>query len=107
MRLARPHVKRDVPQRVLTERIERFLPEMFMFVEYPETPSDNNAAERAIRPVVTARKVSGGTRSAKGSDTKMTLMSLFGTWKLRGEDAMETCRKMIVEGSLQISPAPA
>ncbi len=95
LRLARPHLKRDVPQRILSERIEEFLPELFVFVEHPEVPSENNAAERAIRPAVTARKVSGGTRSAKGSDTRMALMSLFGTWLLRGEDALVSCQRML------------
>lgn len=94
-RLAKPYVKRDVPQRILSERIEEFLPELFVFVECPEVPSENNAAERAIRPAVTARKVSGGTRSAKGSETRMALMSMFGTWQLRGEDALQSCRMML------------
>lgn len=97
MRLARPYVKRDVPQRVLSKRIEKFLSELFVFVEHSEVSSDNNAAERAIRPVVIARKISGGTRSARGSDTKMTLMSLFGTWRLQGEDGMQKCGKMLAE----------
>jgi len=106
-RLARPYLKRDVPQRILAERIERFLPEMFVFVECPEVPSENNAAERAIRPAVTARKVSGGTRSAKGSETRMALMSLFGTWLLRGEDAMESCWRMLSGASQPFSADPA
>jgi transposase len=95
IRLARPYVKREVPQRVLAGRIEKFLSELFMFVEYPEASSDNNAAERSVRPVVITRKISGGTRSAKGSDTKMTLMSLFGTWRLQGGDSIQNCRKML------------
>lgn len=98
-RLARPHLKRDVPQRILSERIEEFLPELFVFVECPEVPSENNAAERAIRPAVTARKVSGGTRSAKGSEARTALMSLFGTWLLRGEDALRSCQRMLSAAS--------
>jgi len=58
-------------------------------------PSDNNAAQRAVRPAVIARKVSGGTRSTKGSDARMTLMSLFGTWNLRGQDPMDSCAAML------------
>ena len=57
-------------QRVLAQRIDRFLGELFTFVQYPGVPSENNAAERAIRPAVIARKVSGGTRSSRGSDTQ-------------------------------------
>jgi hypothetical protein len=40
----------------------------------------NNLAERSVRPLVVTRKISGGTRSPKGSETRMGLASLFGTW---------------------------
>ena len=57
----------------LCRRIETFIKELFVFVADPAVPSDNNAAERSLRPlVVTSRKVSGGTRSEQGTDTKMT-----------------------------------
>jgi transposase len=95
--VALPYVKTDLPQHVLAERIERFLPELFVFVEDPRVPSSNNAAERSVRPSVIARKISGGTRSAKGSATKMTLMSLFGSWKLRGLNTLESCRQMLLD----------
>jgi len=95
MALARPFLNRDVPQRVLAQRIERFVAELFTFVEYPQVPSENNAAERAIRPCVIARKISGGTRSPKGSRTKMILMSLFGTWQAQGQDLLHACHQML------------
>ena len=38
-----------------------------------------HAAERSLRHLVTSRKISGGTRSGQGTDSKMTLASLFGT----------------------------
>lgn len=104
-RLARPYCGREVPQRVLAKRIEAYLPEMFMFVEHPEIMPDNNLAERAIRPVVTARKVSGGTRSKKGTETKMALISLFGTWTAKGENALENCRRML--GGEPLAPTAA
>ena len=49
-------------------------------------PPTNNAAERALRPLVIARKISGGTRSADGSHTRMILPSVIATWDLRGLD---------------------
>ena len=58
-----PYLGRECPQRGLCERIDRFLPELFLFVELPQVAADNNAAERALRPQVIARKISGGTRS--------------------------------------------
>jgi hypothetical protein len=92
------------PQRVLAERIEKFLPELFVFVADPRVPADNNGAERSLRPSVIARKISGGTRSEKGSLTRTTLMSLFFTWKLQGKDLLETCRQMLLAAS---APQPA
>lgn len=93
--LARPYAKSDAVQATLSERMLRFEPELFTFVEHPCVPPDNNAAERAIRPAVVVRKVSGGTRSKSGSDTKAVLMSLFGTWQARGVDPLNACLKLL------------
>ena len=91
----------DAPDRhrVLAARIENFLPELFTFVEFPDVPSDNNAAERAIRPAVINRKVCGGTRSPRGTQTKTILMSLMHTWKARGLSSFEQGIKMLAEYS--------
>src|SRR5436305_3112794 len=78
--VCRPYVGTATPQHTLCERVERFLPELFVFVAIPGVPAHNNLAERSIRPLVIARKISGGTRSPKGSETRMGLASLFGTW---------------------------
>jgi hypothetical protein len=93
--LGEKHLGDDVPQRVLAQRCARYANELFTFVEHPQVPSENNAAERAIRPLVTARKVSGGTRSPKGSDTKMILASLFATWRLRGLEPLHECQRLL------------
>ena len=89
----------STPQHVLCKRIERFRAELFVFVADPRVPGDNNAAERSLRPCVVARKISGGTRSEKGSKTRTTLMTLFGTWKLQGKDLLETCRQMLLSST--------
>ena len=79
----------------LCRRIERHIKELFVFVAAPGVPSDNNAAERSLRPLVVSRKISGGTRSGQGTDTKMTLASLFGTWRVRGLDPLVECHKLL------------
>ena len=95
--LAEPYLKKkDSPQNTLAKRIEQFNGEMFTFVRYPGVPPGNNAAERAIRPAVTARKVSGGTRSKKGSETKSVLMTFFGTWALRKPAPLDACARMLI-----------
>jgi hypothetical protein len=74
------------PHRTLCQRVERYHPEFFTFVAVPEVPPTNNAAERALRPLVVARKISGGTRSADGTTTRMVLQSLVATWERRGQE---------------------
>lgn len=93
--LGAPYAKAGLPQSVLASRLLQFEAELFTFVEYPQVPSENNAAERAVRPRVIARKISGGTRSAQGSQTMAVLSSLFETWRLRGEDGLAACQKML------------
>ena len=79
----------------LCRRIERHIKELFVFVAAPGVSSDNNAAERSLRPLVVSRKISGGTRSEQGTDTNMTLASLFGTWRAQGLNTILTCRQLL------------
>lgn len=95
LKVCRPHLKKKRVQSRLCERIERFLPELFMFVADPRVPSDNNAAERSVREIVVSRKISGGTRSEKGSEAKSILASLFGTWRLQGQDFYQCCLSLL------------
>src|SRR6266699_2788242 len=60
LEVCRPYVGTATPQHTLCERVERFLPELFVFVAVPGVPAHNNLAERSIRPLVIARKISGG-----------------------------------------------
>ncbi len=95
--LARPSAEDpQAPQRTLAQRILRHLHELFVFVSNPEVPADNNLAERSLRPAVIARKISGGTRSATGSKTRMKLMSLFGTWRAQGLPLHPTCQDLLL-----------
>jgi transposase len=90
----------DAPQRALCERITKHLAELFVFVEDSAVPATNNAAERSLRHLVTSRKISGGTRSPKGTATRMTLASLFGTWRLQDLDPLAECRAFLAESQL-------
>ena len=62
----------------------------------PDVPADNNAAERSLRHLVISRKVSGGTRSEQGTESKMTLASIFGTWRAQGLNPLAACRQLLV-----------
>lgn len=85
----------DHPCRVLAKRLLRHQDELFQFVRYPDVPADNNMAERALRPLVIMRKISGGSRSAEGSKTRLTLFSLFRTWQARGLNPFAQCLRLL------------
>ena len=82
-------------QAKLCRRIERHIKELFVFVAEPDVPSDNNPAERSLRHLVISRKVSGGTRSERGTESKMTLASIFGTWRAQGLNPLAACRQLL------------
>ena len=84
----------------LCRRIERHIKELFVFVAEPDVPSDNNPAERSLRHLVISRKISGGTRSERGTESKMTLASIFGTWRAQGLNPLAACRQLRVSPRL-------
>ena len=62
---------------------------LFEFVRNPEVDGTNNAAERALRPAVIARKVSGGSRSEKGAKNYEILMSAVQTLHQNDKNLVE------------------
>ena len=63
----------------------------------PDVPADNNPAERSLRHLVISRKVSGYcTRSEQGTESKMALASIFGTWRAQGLNPLAACRQLLV-----------
>jgi len=93
--ICQPYGGTHAPQHTLCERVERFLPELFVFVALPGVPPHNHLAERSVRPLVIARKISGGTRSPRGSETRMALASLFGTWMAQGLNPFRQCLALL------------
>ena len=54
-------------------------PRLWHWTGDPRVPAENNAAERAVRPLAIARKVSHGSQSVKGRETRSVLMSILHT----------------------------
>ena len=99
--LCRPFSNDDAaPQVKLCRRIERFIKGLFVFVSHPDVPSENNAEERSLRHLVISRKISGGTRSEQGTNSKMTLSSLLGTWRAKGLNPLSESRNLLVSHQL-------
>jgi hypothetical protein len=74
----------------LLKRLRRYRDALFTFLDHPDVPSDNNHAEREIRPAVVMRKTSLCNRSENGANVQAILMSVYRTLKLRGLDPLET-----------------
>jgi transposase len=95
------------PLGTLSKRLLRFEDELFEFLRDTDVPATNNEAERTVRPLVIGRKISGGTRSERGSQIRMDLQSLFATWQVRGLAGMATCLRLLRgEDTLILSASP-
>lgn len=66
----------------------------------PHVPADHNAAERAVRPPVTAREISGGSRSELGTEVRLALASLFAPGQLRAQDPLSACHQRLAPTEL-------
>jgi hypothetical protein len=58
-------------------------------------PADNNRAERELRPLVIARKVSFGSQSEAGTRTREVLMSVLHTLRKRTDDVTATFQRAL------------
>ncbi|BBN96911.1 transposase IS66 [Deinococcus grandis] len=62
---------------------------LLRFLVDPDIPPTNNAAERSLRSVVIARKVSQCSKNALGAQTYMRIKSTVETARLRGQDPVD------------------
>ena len=92
---------KEHPTWALCKRLLRHEDELFQFVLVEGLASNNNLAERSIRPLVVIRKISGGSRSDSGSKTTMALASLLETWRARGLNPFAECLKLLSQKPAQ------
>lgn len=74
----------------LVKRYRKHRAHLLVFLHDPAVPHHNNAAERALRPSVVHRKVTGGFRSVWGAHAYAALASVIDTAKLRGQSVFDT-----------------
>jgi hypothetical protein len=68
----------------LQGRLDEHFDGVTLLLDRPDVPMTNNASERDIRPLALQRKVTGGTRSTRGSDTLAHHMSVGQTLRKNG-----------------------
>lgn len=82
--------------RRIAKRMRRHQKELTAFLWDKDLDGTNNAAERAIRPAVVARKISGGSRSKNGARAWATLASLLRTANQQGKNLVGTVKSMLM-----------
>ena len=83
--------RRNAANRRLARHLEHELLWLFTFLHCPGLDATNNAAERAIRGMVIARKVWGGNRTWSGARTQQILVSVLRTCWQQGKDTFTRC----------------
>ena len=79
------------PAHALARWLHRHVDELFTFVRVPGVAGTNNLAERTVRPHVIARKISGGSRSDRGTTIRCDLATVFYTFTARGLNPLTAC----------------
>src|ERR1041385_1290919 len=87
--------RRNAANRRLARHLEHERLWLFPFLPCPGLDATNNAAERAIRGMVIARKVWGGNRTWEGARTQQILVSVLRTCWQQGKDAFTRCVRLL------------
>jgi transposase len=87
----------DEPHAVrIARRLRRHEKELTVFLWEEGVEATNNAAERALRPAVVMRKISGGSRSDRGARATTVLMSVIKTAQQQDRPLFETIKTLLM-----------
>jgi len=81
--------KRQKLLATFVEGLKKHKEHIFTFLEHEDVDPDNNASERAVRPVKTKMKVSGQFKTLEGAQAYASLHSIIHTARKRGMDPYE------------------
>lgn len=79
----------------LANRLKRHAGGLAEFLLARDLPGHNNAAERAIRPAVVIRKISGGHRGATTATAAAVVMSVLRTARQQGRNLIATVKHLV------------
>ena len=87
---------RDPANQRLANHLRRERLYLFTFLYCPGLDATNNAAERALRPLVVARKNWGGNRTDKGARAQAVLSSILATARQQGKNPLDVLIDLLV-----------
>lgn len=79
----------------IAARLRKYGGQLTTFLHKEEVDGTNNAAERALRPAVVMRKISGGSRSETGARAWAILASVMRTAQQQGRDVVATIQELL------------
>lgn len=85
----------DPDNRRLANRMIKHREHLYTFLYVDDVEPTNNAAERAIRPAVIARKLSAGNRSPTGAKTHSILASFAATARQHGATLVDAVQDLL------------
>lgn len=85
--------------RAIQTRITNQRKNLLTALLYEDVPLTNNKAERELRPMVVARKISGGSKTIRGAKTQAVNMSVFQTLKMREKPLALALQEKILAGA--------
>lgn len=88
--------------RKLQKRYQKHRQHLFVFLYRKDVSPTNNVSERALRPSVIHRKVTGGFRSYWGANAYAALASVIDTAALKGVNAFDALQNLIGKPALPI-----
>jgi len=92
----------------LAAAINRCYYDLFVFATRRDVPSTNNVSERALRPSVIFRKVTGGFRSQWGANLYAAIVSIIATERLAGKTALQAISNVFspTQNAVSLSAGP-
>jgi transposase len=83
--------------RKLARAVRRCRGDLFVFLARRDVPYTNNGCERALRPSVIFRKVTGGFRSQWGAHLYAAAITVIATGRLNGRSALQALRDALTD----------
>jgi transposase len=79
----------------LARRIAKHASQLSAFLLERDLPGENNAAERALRPAVVIRKISGGHRGPSTAKASAIITSILRTARQQGRLLIDTIKQLV------------
>jgi transposase len=79
----------------LAARLRKYQDRLTTFLHDATVDGTNNAAERALRPAVVMRKITGGSRSPSGAQAWAILASVMRTAQQQGRNVADTLKELL------------